>query len=370
MSMLCPRCQKTFPGHLRCPDCNVSLVPSNPARLGITRFFVTKAKWQHTVWGRCLIGLLVAQGLYYCLLQLSSAIVLLTEADDLAHWRDSFPGLMVEQSLQAVSLLVGGMLAGAGHRKGMTYGLIVGVYNVMLVLLVKVLTGGNVSQIAGDALRMLLLFSQPPLQIVFGGLGGYLGRTIWKPMLPVVVERPLPGPPGILPTTPRHGPSVLAGPISWFRISIGAAVAVAGTLSATTILNLILVSDLIKDLDSRMQANFVIWEISVLAMVLGGVVAGSSSSNGVKQGLIVGIVSSIVLVIFYVFQHPDKEAAQTLAFKLLGLEVGLIWQKIFFTIVSELPLGILGGWFGSQLLPPLAGHGRRKKGKTFFPAPT
>lgn len=366
MSMLCPRCQKTFAGHLRCPDCNVSLVPSNPARLGITRFFVTKAKWQHTIWGRCLIGLLVAQGLYYVLLQLTSAVVLLTgmQASEIASWHKSFAGLMVQQALQAVSLLVGGMLAGAGHRKGMTYGTIVGVYNVMLLLLVKVLTGADLKQIAGDPLLMLLLFSQPPLQVVFGAIGGYLGHTIWKPMLPVVVERPVPGPPGIIPTTPEE-PSPLAGPISWFRITLGAAVAMVGTMSASSILNLILTSEATKEgLDTWRQANFIIWEVAVLAIILGGAVAGSGSSNGVKQGLIYGIVSCVVLVIYY--ENQNREVPQTLVYKMLDLSVVQLIQKIFFTMLSVLPLGAIGGWFGSQLMPPLA-HSRRKKQKTFFP---
>ena len=57
-------------------------------------------------WIRLVVGLLMAQGLYYALRQLCTAYVLATvDRPDQVAWWDSFPGLILTQAIQAVAYL-------------------------------------------------------------------------------------------------------------------------------------------------------------------------------------------------------------------------------------------------------------------------
>jgi hypothetical protein len=81
-------------------------------------------------------------------------------------------------------------------------------------------------------------------------------------------------------------------------------------------------------------------------MLIGGALAGATTTNGSKQGLCVGVGTGTVL---------------------LGIRLASIThspQVLVLTIFSTLSLGFVGGWFGSQLLPPVYGRPRRKRVST------
>src|SRR5262249_15604951 len=125
MSMVCPQCNGSFNQRLNCPMCGVRLLyqagrqapGGGPGQSG---------QWQNTPWGRILVGLLLAQGLYYGLRQLCDAGMLVA-SDDTSHgiWKTLF-GLILLQGLQALGLLVGGIFAGSGQRRGLLLGTVVG----------------------------------------------------------------------------------------------------------------------------------------------------------------------------------------------------------------------------------------------------
>jgi hypothetical protein len=89
---------------------------------------------------------------------------------------------------------------------------------------------------------------------------------------------------------------------------------------------------------THMQANLVTLEISALAILAGAALAGSSTFNGLKQGLTVGVGSAIVLAFVSIVNGPAD-----LSLFLLQLACVLV-------------LGVVGGWFGGQLLPPVIPH--------------
>jgi hypothetical protein len=85
------------------------------------------------------------------------------------------------------------------------------------------------------------------------------------------------------------------------------------------------------------------WEIAGLLTLLAGAVAGSTTSNGFKQGLCVGLGVAIVL---------------------LGAHLGnpnASLEKTVFMVSSVLCLTMAGGWFGGQLFPPVVA---RRRGRT------
>ena len=94
------------------------------------------ARWQQTPWGRILIGLVLAQGLYFALQHLLLGLleVLNSQAPGQLDL-DQRSGLMFLQVLQVLTLTAGGMLAGGGQQRGVMLGGLVGVWNGVLSVL-------------------------------------------------------------------------------------------------------------------------------------------------------------------------------------------------------------------------------------------
>jgi hypothetical protein len=138
--------------------------------------------------------------------------------------------------------------------------------------------------------------------------------------------------------------SLFSGPVSWMRVLAGTGVAVGGAVWTKFILDLVInASKGQLSVTSSLQAQLVIWEIFALAMLVGGGLAGASTFNGLKQGVCVGVCTSMVL---------------------LGLQLGgpgLELNEILFTGASILCLTVAGGWFGSQLLPPVFSRYQMKR---------
>jgi len=348
-------------------------VPDAPGRSGKKQGRSAAGKWQQTFWGRCLIGLLIAAGVYYVLLSLCAAVIAAALAEPArTDWWKSVPGLFVQQTMQAVGVLIGGMIAAAGQRRGLRYGLIVGVYNCFLFLILEVM-------IFNHPMTPLQLVSIPVVQSVFGALGGFLGTRIWGGMDPVTVAPAAPA----LPATsvafrhPDHSKPLFAGPINWLHVGYGVAVMVLGVLMAAYILKqMIRSSEGRMTIESRNEARFFTAEISIFLVVIGGAFAGSNSKNGGKQGLVAAIFSSILLLTIYVPKGDVRLPAENLGFPMpmafdlpssdgpprhFELPGSELLQNMICTIVSMILLGIMGGWFGSELLPPLAPIPPRKK---------
>jgi hypothetical protein len=317
--------------------------------------------WQQTTWGKTVIGLIVAQGLWYTLMMLARTVVSAT-GNDVQAWLSSFSGLILMQGMLLVSLVVGGMLAGAGQQHGTLNGTIVGVCNAVFFVLVYVMILKN---------ETLGLFVLLMLQVAFGTAGGFFGMQIWKP---IEALTPLPetgaetrdgGVERILSAAAKkQKPSLFAGPVNWLRVVPGAVVAVVGTISAPTLFRYILMlGGPDAQADSQAQVKLLTFQLSALAMLAGGTIAGSNSNNGFKQGLVVGILSSLFLIGALLYQG-DSHGTETVSsfFKqVFGIEVSENFQKILFTVLAVLPLSMAGSWFGSQLLPPLIIPPRRKR---------
>jgi hypothetical protein len=338
MAMVCPQCKTSFDQRLQCPHCEVRLIYQEGAEQRPPSPLPTPRGWQQTPWGRIFIGLLLAQGMYYGLRHLCVAVLLAIGAADPASLWSTLEGQLLLQGLQVVSLFLGGLFASAGQHHGPFYGTVLGIWNgAFLVLVQPVLFQSD----QGQALNTVTLYGQPILQAALGGLAGWLGARIWRP-LPAANE----------PDARRKSPKsvvrsrvrLFAGPIAWTRVMVGTAVAVLGTIWAGTILDLVnRASEFALAPTSALQAQLVTWEITVLAMLAGSALAGASTRNGFKQGLAVGVATAVVLLGIRLASPTPPPLY------LLGLSA-----------VGPLILGFGGGGFGSQLLPPLAARPRRK----------
>jgi hypothetical protein len=203
-------------------------------------------------------------------------------------------------------------------------GAVVGAWNGVLSVLLR--------QNPAQDLTVVGLYGHPLLQAAVGGVGGLVGSLIWKPIPSAVPTALAP----VRKRPPRRRSPLFAGQVSWLRVLLGAGFAVGGTMSATLIFQKVMdVSAGRLGTTYALQDQIITWEIKALALLVGGALAGAATANGFKQGLIVALLASVVLVGLKAPRTDD-------------------WLDVcFYTALSTFTLCVVGGWFGGQLFPPI-----------------
>jgi hypothetical protein len=278
---------------------------------------------------------------------------------------------MIFLGIQAISLLAGGMLSGAGQSKGIACGAGVGLVSGFLVfggIISGVLTS-TVTPFSKEPLvppppiqpitpQVMMVYGPVLVNLLFGALGGLLGIMIWKPLpkldLPASVPSEQKSVLGTKLTLPPQGDRKVlfpwAGPIAWVRVLIGTLVAVGGAIWTTPLFNFLMkfggldVAETSKQQFSVGQA-----ELLALSVLIGGTIAGATTVNGLKQGVIVGLASAIGMVAY-----------------LISTKQGGEFKDLLGPVLLCAFLGPIGGWFGSNLMPPAAKVFRRRKKKAWF----
>jgi hypothetical protein len=342
MAMVCPQCAVPYEQRLQCPTCGVRLLydfrgPKLKPR--------QVAHWQQTPWGRILIGLVLAQGLYFGLQHLLTALLEVLNGQGILRltWT-SVSGLLFLQIVQIVALMAGGALAGGGQQRGAALGAVVGVWNGVLSVLLDPLLHPNFVPM----LTPLTLIGVPLVHIAFGAMGGWIGYSIWKPVRPTLAPKGT----GLVRKrgVARQRAPLFAGRVAWFRVALGAAFAAAGYMAAAMIFNFIIDFSSGKlASDGFWQDRVVTWEIQALAVLVGGGLAGYNTANGLKQGMYVGLAASMLL---------------------MGVLIGLSRmtpEQTMLTVAGCFSLCLVGGWFGSQLFPPVLHFKGRRLGSASAP---
>jgi hypothetical protein len=286
-----------------------------------------------TPWGRIFLGVALAQGLFYGARHGLTAVLKGAYGDGFEQAWASVQVLVLFQALQLFAVLLGGMLAGSGQRAGILLGSVVGIWSGVLSLLIPATPGHPLTAIS--------LYGQPVLQTVVGALGGWAGCLLWRPLLPPV----LPGATHLLrkPGKAKRPLTLFAGKVAWLRVLAGVALAVAGTVTAGKAFDKVLeVSNGVLSTSDQVQDQVITWEIKALALLLGGCLAGATTPNGLKQGLCAALGTSAILIGLHA-----PNARQPVELALL-------------TAVSACGLVTFGGWFGSQLFPPVLKFQRKK----------
>lgn len=332
MAMVCPQCHGSFAQHLQCPSCGVPLLCQADLKSAVVPRDDEEGQWQQTPWGRMIVGLVLAQGLSHGLqLLITAGFLAGADEDGRSVWATLF-GLLLMQGIQGIGLLVGGAITGAGQAKGLFFAALVGLINGLIFLFVQ--------RNANEAMPAVALYGQPLIHMVFGGLGGLIGTSIWKP-LPTIRIPELEEPKA----KRRHvgGPGFLDGRIHWARVAVGTALVIGGVVWSHRILDFVLEASQGKlTIKTHLQAQLVGWEISAVAALLGAALAGATTTNGLKQGLCVGVTASILLVGIHL-SNPN-----------------IVLETTVFTVASILCLTLAGGWFGGQLFPPILARRRNR----------
>ncbi|MFQ3593984.1 MAG: hypothetical protein SNJ82_12460, partial [Gemmataceae bacterium] len=242
-------------------------------------------RWLNTTPGRLFIGLIVSQGLFYAMERLFTGLLLASQGGTVEEiWANSSNVIWL-QLAQLLAVLMGGILAGGGQEKPIPLGVMVGAWNGVLSLLFQ--------QLPGELVGPVALYSAPIVHAVVALSGSLIGSRIWRPVVTVEIG-PVLGSAAKKAAPPKP---VLAGRIAWVRVILGTVLAVSGYLYAELIFEKVLhFSGGKSGYETAFQDTLIIWELRVLAVVLGGLLAGMITTNGLKQGLLVGLGTSVVLM--------------------------------------------------------------------------
>jgi hypothetical protein len=329
MAMVCPQCGKIYEQRLDCQLCGVRLVFYDFRRRA-GRLAGPVVGWRQTPLGRIIIGVFLAQGLFWALRQLFMGAFGAYQPDASPQDLWATPsGPLLLQGVCLGALLVGAVLAGSSQRAGLVLGAVVGVWNGVLWSLLRL--GPR------QGLAPVEIIAQPILQAAVGMLGGWVGSLIWRPV-------PEFDPLAQMKRKRRFAEtrSLFAGPINWFWVVLGILVAVGGTLWAARLFDMAMdaVDGLLGTADD-LQDRLLIWEIRALALFAGGVVAGANCRNGFKQGVVVGLGTAVLLIGMQMARYE------------------IWWQVAPWTLLSSLTLPVAGGSFGGRLLPPVVRMSRK-----------
>lgn len=364
MSMICPKCHSSYENNLQCPKCGVMLVLSAALRGGDGPSPVQRGKWHQAPAGRIFAGWVVSLGLTYGLLQLSATVLGFLGYKPGGEALRPGAALGLFYGLQALALLVGGLLAGVGRRGGIGFGATVGLlsgaaslaclkfglvnslFQVYSSDLLSLETPARPILVQGVAVHLIALYGLPAVQILCGALGGFAGSFVWKPpaelaMPAFVPVEPKPiVQPGLqtslnLPNIGQEDePSLFAGPIAWIRVIFGIGVAIGGVVWSRQVVGFIVdFSDKYLEIRDMQQEWVTTGEVFALSILIGGTIAGATTPNGLKQGLVVGVGAGIGQAIFLIREPQFK-------------------NYLIFVVLSSIFLAPLGGWFGTSLLPP------------------
>lgn len=358
MAMVCPQCRTTYENNLTCPKCNVRLAYFSQ-RGGDPEALTGDEKWHQTPAGRAFAGVIFALGLSYGLLQGTTSLLhFFGYGVDRVQLSPTLR-LMLFYVLQVPAVLAGAMLAGAGRRKAVAFGALVGIVTGGIVL-VGLRTGAlrpivqpyanawlfppeNVrpGQFLGMDISLWTVLAVLPLHLIAGAVGGLITRFIFTPPPDVGMPVLLPSEPGQMLGTskkvrlpPMRNLQGKGSSIAWAQALVGVVCAIAAVYHRNLLVRFIQdASEQLIKIESPDQVLLINGTIVGLAIFLGGAIAGAGRANGFTQGIMVGIAGGMGQIAFL----QNQFAGQT---------------QIFYAVLGAIFLAPLGGYFGCTLLPP------------------
>jgi hypothetical protein len=352
MQLFCPACQAAFPGTQRCPRCGgLLLMPQEAAESSASIAPRPKAAplpepFQPTPIGRVAVGAVLGLGLYLGLRKLATGVVLVAISEPDAWWT-SFEGLVAVCGAQGLAVIFGALVAAAGRTGGFGFGAAVGG-----------LCGGGflaAELFAGAPPQDLVLYIQPLVLVFVGGIAGVFAARIWSAV--PILDMPIPE---------RHKLSssrfaleeteTVTRPTAWMQILAGAALMLAAVGVAEKVRSgAQRYSGGLLRVTSVGQGRFVTWQIAVLGVLSGGVLAGAATGAGTRHGLIAGALGGVGVIGLTVL---NGEPLGPIAYWLKTVSLNEIPPNAPMAVGAALGgvvlLGFLGGWLGGTLFQPLA----------------
>ncbi|HEY1190364.1 MAG TPA: hypothetical protein VGE74_22210 [Gemmata sp.] len=346
MQLFCPACHAAFAGTQRCPRCGgLLLLPHETTAVVPHPKEPPPPRPVPSPLGRIVVGAVLALGLYLGLRKVAVGVVLAVAPNPDAWW-NSLEGLSAVGALQIATVIFGAVLAAAGRIGGFVFGATVGAVCGALFL------GAEIA--AGAPPRDLVLYIQPAVLLVVGGIAGVFASRVWGAV--PAVELPVPDPHKLSSTRfAVAAPPTDGRPTLWARVLVGAAVMVVSVVCADQLRKgMQKYSEGTLKVSSVGQARFITWQIAMVGMLTGAGLAGASTGAGTRHGALAGGLAGVgvlgataargealVPVQYWLGQLSLGELAPTEPAAVAGALVGVALT------------GLLGGWLGGSLFQPL-----------------
>ncbi len=247
-----------------------------------------------------------------------------------------------EAGLLAATALAGGLVVGAGNVRAVPVGIALGLLHAVAMLMAKFGFGRQPNEV--------LLFGSWIVLPLIGAIGARIGRWVLPPLEDFEQKRAAPAT-----ETRKAKPKAPPDPIAWLRVIGGTSLSIGCTVWAGPIRDFVIgTSGGSFMVDSRLQSKFVTWVISALAMMVGGVFAGTSTRSGFKHGFLVGLLTCIGIFFInskLVGESLPAEKFFAAVFGLLETDALSPARLGLFLLTNALLICIFGGWIGAILLP-------------------
>jgi hypothetical protein len=336
----CGKCGGRFAGQMLCPVCNEQLSIKAD---GVAPSRVALPKIAHVPDGpsfarRMALGMIVSFGMSHGLKHATLAFILFFQgaaANELTL--DHSAGMLL------VSTFFAGVVAGTANRRAEAAGFLLGLIGAASVIVIDIAR----SQWPPEE----WLIGLPILASLVGVIGGFVGRALYPP------APKLPRASGSNSKIEPEQPTIKES-IGFFRILIGASIAIMGTVEASEI-RAWLSKSLAGHGGGFGSSQFVTWQIGALSAAIGGIIAGSNRFRGVRQGVLVGILVGAGVAGSAISLGVGKVVAGEFWLDQLAISQ----ESPLFPIAfggSAAAIAAVGGWLGSQLLPPRAKKRRKR----------
>lgn len=356
MQLLCPDCQTAFAGATHCPKCGGRLIsPQEAHLLRKKRKRLNPKPLEPTAAGRVAVGVLVALGGYLGLREwVAAGLKGASLAGD--EWWATETASWVLLVMRAMAAAVGGLIAGAGRAGGWMTGILAGGVAGGLLLAADVAAHpagpGPIAYLAAVAAS------------IAGLVAGTLGTAFWPAPIDLPKSRSGSRGSSLLRLAQEQEEARKGRPTQWLRIVIGTSIAFSGIVAADVIrTGLTKGSAGALNMGSSFHAPIVCLELAAAVIFFGGATAGASTGAGTRHGLIAGIFTAIAIVVITVTRDPNVFPAVEGYFWVAGIpnENARDAKTLTELLLAVWAVSTLGGWFGGQLLPPLASKAQLRK---------
>lgn len=281
--------------------------------------------WLQRPLARLVIGIIFSQGLFYALDRLLHASLLLLGSSSASELGLHSKSALILQIMQWLAVLLGALFAGLRQTHPVYLGAILGAVHGIIAIIFR--------SIPSEAMGLLLFFTLPLRLAAVGAIGAAIGSWIWRAQQEIKFTQ-------ILGTTSRFvqypTKRLFHGPIAWPGVLIGVTISFSGAYFAGLLYAKLLdISGGLLGTESDLHERLIIWEVRIMAILLGGFIAGANTPNPLKQGLAVSLGTSTILLAFGLLRPSAWNGAS-----------GVL-------LLVSLALGTVGGWFGGTVLPPI-----------------
>lgn len=331
MRGFCAKCGRTFGEQMLCPLCGIQLETDAPSGSSpaVPVPFIDESADGPSFLRRLTFGLISLLGLYQGLKHLALAAVLV---------QTGVPALSSDSqlSLLITAMFAASIVSGTVNRRAEATGLLLAVAASVGFLAPDLWSGGGMPD--------EWLFGVPTMIAIIGVIGGFAGRL----MVPPAPNLPIFGRlESHVVVHARRKPARIA----WLQVALGAGIAALGAVFADEIRHVL--SKVLAGGGGAFGARSLVgWQVSTMAALVGGVVAGFTSRAAVRQALMAGLGGGAGAVFFLAVWHTG-DTSPVLDFWIDQLNAK---KDRLLTLaaagVSTCLATVLGGWLGCHVFPP------------------